>query len=291
MILVTSAFGNQGQILIPKLRAAGFAVRALRATPGREQELLDLGATDVVTGDMSDRAVLRRAVRGVDTIYHIGPSAHPLEREMGFAIVDAAREARVGHFIFSSVLHPAISKLVQHKIKREIEEHTIESGLDFTILQPSDYMLPLLLAPAFKTGTFELSWDLTRRQAMIDLYDFAQVVVKVVRERDAHFAATYELTAPGAHSAHDIGAALTSAMGRPIDVKQVSADTYLKAFYGSIGNEDLRHQHGVFRAISLWYSQYDFIGNSNVLAWLLGRAPTTLQEFVSREWKAFQKNR
>jgi uncharacterized protein YbjT (DUF2867 family) len=65
-------------------------VRAMWATPGREQELLDLGATEVVTGDMSDRAILRRAVRGVDTIYHISPSAHPLERETGLAIVDAA---------------------------------------------------------------------------------------------------------------------------------------------------------------------------------------------------------
>lgn len=150
-------------------------------------------------------------------------------------------------------------------------------------------MLPLLLKPAFETGTFELSWDLHRRQAMIDLHDLADVVVKIVREREAHFAATYELTSSGAHSAHDIGAALSNAMGRYIAVKQVSPDTYLEAFYGSVKNDNFKHQYAVFRAISLWYSQYDFVGNSNVLEWLLGRKPATLQEFVDREWEKHQK--
>jgi uncharacterized protein YbjT (DUF2867 family) len=288
LILVTSAYGNQGRVLLPKLRTAGQHVRALRATPGRDHELRELGAEEVLVGDASDPSTLRQAVRGVDTIYHIGPSAHPREREMGISIIDAAREAGVSHFIFSSVLHPGVSKLIQHKIKRDIEEHLVESGLNFTILQPSDYMLPLLLFPAFKTGVFELSWDLSRRQAMIDLHDLAEVVVTVARERESHFGATYELTAPGAHSAHDIAAALSATISRPVTAKQVTPDAYLDTFYGVERRNDLRHQYGVFRAISLWYSQFDFVGNSNVLKWLLGRSPTTLQEFVKREWKAFQ---
>lgn len=76
MILVTSAFGNQGKILIPKLRAAGFKVRAMRTAEGGAEELVALGANEVVIGDLSDRATLRKAVSNVDTIYHIGPSAH-----------------------------------------------------------------------------------------------------------------------------------------------------------------------------------------------------------------------
>jgi uncharacterized protein YbjT (DUF2867 family) len=290
VILVTSAYGNQGRILIPKLHGAGQVIRALRMTPGRDHELGQLGADEVFAGDASDRSTLRLAVRGVSTIYHIGPSAHPSEREMGIAIIDAARDEGVSHFIFSSVLHPGVSKLIQHKIKRDIEEHLIESGLSFTILQPSDYMLPLLLKPAFMTGVFELSWDLNRRQAMIDLHDLAEVVVTVARERECHFGATYELTAPGAHSAHDIAAALSTTTGRSIHAAQVTPEAYLDAFYGAGRRNDFRHQYAVFRAISLWYSQYDFVGNSNVLTWLLGRAPTTLQEFVEREWNIHRVN-
>jgi len=285
MILITAAHGNQGRLLIPKFREAGIPVRALRSTAGRDRELHDLGASEVVTGDCADRAVLRRALQGIETIYHIGPSAHPHEREMGLAMVDIAREFGVKHVIFSSVLHPVISKLIQHKVKRDVEEHLIESGLNFTILQPSDYMLPLLLKPAFETGVFELSWDLNRRQAMIDLHDFADVVVKIAREGEIHYGATYELTAPGAYSAHDIGAAIKAVTGLAIKVKQVTPDAYLNSFYGPDVREEFRHQYAVFRAIGLWYSQYDFVGNANVLTWLLGRAPTSLEAFIAREWQ------
>src|SRR3546814_12600887 len=93
---------------------------------------------------------------GVDQIYQIGPSAHPREREMGFQMIDAAKKAGVAHFVFSSVLHAITTDLVQHEIKRDIEEHLLSSGLDFTILQPANYMAPWRLPSAFREGVFRL---------------------------------------------------------------------------------------------------------------------------------------
>jgi hypothetical protein len=55
------------------------------------------------------------------------------EREMGFAAIDAARAAGVRHFVFSSVLHAILTDLTQHRIKRDLEEHLLSSGLEFTI--------------------------------------------------------------------------------------------------------------------------------------------------------------
>src|SRR6266446_1888207 len=52
-ILVTAAGGNQGKILIPKLAKAGFTVRAMRRSKGAD-ELLAIGASDVVIGDASN---------------------------------------------------------------------------------------------------------------------------------------------------------------------------------------------------------------------------------------------
>lgn len=72
---------------------------------------------------------------------------------MGFAAVDAAREAGVKHFVFSSVLHAIITDLVQHESKRDIEEHLVSSGLEFTILQPANYMLRHRLVTAFDRGS------------------------------------------------------------------------------------------------------------------------------------------
>jgi len=42
------------------------------------------------------------------------------------------------------------------------------------------------------------------------------------------------------------------------------------------------------RSISSRYSSHDFIGNPNVLTWLLGRPPTTFEQFVRREFHEFQ---
>lgn len=160
MILVTAANGNQGKLLIPKLLAANQSVRACVQSKGSAEHMHALGVQEVLVGDISEQAVVARAVSGVEKIYHVGPTAHPREREMGFAIIDAARAEGVGHLVFSSVLHAIITDLVQHEIKRDIEEHLLSSGLEFTILQPSNYMMPWRLRPAFEKGVFELSWSL-----------------------------------------------------------------------------------------------------------------------------------
>ena len=82
MILVTAAYGNQGQRLIPLLARAGKKVRAMRAS-GDLEALRVLGAAEAIHGDASDPATLARAMEGVETVYHVGPSLHPREEEMG----------------------------------------------------------------------------------------------------------------------------------------------------------------------------------------------------------------
>ena len=44
----------------------------------------------------------------------------------------------------------------------------------------------------------------------------------------------------------------------------------------------------MLRAISARYSSHDFVGNPNVLTWLLGRPPTTYEQFVRRHYEAYQ---
>ena len=112
---------------------------------------------------------------------------------MGFAMVDMARETNIDHFVFSSVLHAITTDLLQHEIKRDIEEHLLSSGLEFTILQPANYMLPHRLIPAFKEGVFRLNWSLDRKQSMVDLGDVTDVAAEVLCNSEKHFGATYEL--------------------------------------------------------------------------------------------------
>lgn len=287
MILVTAARGNQGRLLVPKLLADGMSVRASVASESSAAQLRAAGVSDVVVGDLSDPRTIARAVRGVEKIYHVGPTIHPRERAIGLAVVDAAREYGVEHVVFSSVLHAITTELVQHEIKRDIEEHLLSSGLEFTILQPANYMLPLKLRPVFERGVFELSWSLERRQSMVALDDVTDVAVEVLTHSGSHAGATYELVGPGLHTAHQLGEIISTVLGRQIGVRQIDADTYLKAWVGDADPKEVTHQIRVLRSITARYSSHDFIGNPNVLTWLLGHPPTSFEEFVRRQYSAF----
>jgi uncharacterized protein YbjT (DUF2867 family) len=286
MILVTAAYGNQGRQLIPRLVRAGAAVRALCLHASNEAALRELGATEVICGDAVDPAVLGRAMNGIASVYQVGPSAHPQERVMGLNAIAAAIAAGVRHFVYSSVLHPIVTALVQHELKRDIEEVLVASTLNFTILQPSDYMQVLRYADAFKTGEFAIAWNRDRRQAVVDLADVTEVAARVLLAGESHYGATYELSSPGCFTAYDIGDIIARTCGMPIKVSEVSPlERMQNHFKGQVLDDDMQYRLRVFTALREWYSTHDFVGNSNVLAMLLGRRPTTLEEFIRAEFQ------
>lgn len=288
MLLVTAAHGNQGKLLIPRLLAAGVALRACVRSGESARALRAAGVTDIVVGDMADPAVLARAMHGVQKVYYVGPALHPKERDMGIAAVDAARAAGVQHFVFSSVLHAIITDLVQHEIKRDVEEYLLSSGMEFTILQPANYMLRHRLKPAFERGVFLLSWALDRYQSMVDLGDVTEVAVAVLAESDRHAGATYELAAPGRYTAHDLAKVISEVAGREILAERIDPEVFLQSFLGVDSLTQFPYQARVSRAISKRYSSHDFIGNPNVLTWLLGREPTTFEQFTRRAFDDFR---
>ena len=79
-------------------------------------------------------------------------------------------------------------------------------------------------------------------------------------------------------------------VGRQIAVREIDADTYLKAWVGDADPRQVTHQVEVLRAITARYSSHDFVGNPNVLTWLLGRSPTTFEAYVRNQHDAFLRN-
>jgi uncharacterized protein YbjT (DUF2867 family) len=286
VILVTAGFGNQARHLIPLLAAAGLPVRALRRSAAGEDEVLALGASEVVSGDAADPAVLAEAMSGVDAVYHVGPTAHPRESALGVATVDAAVAAGVGHFVYASVLHARISALLQHREKQIVEEHLVGAPIPFTILQPADFMETLNYKRAFRDGVFELIWSLERRQSLVSVGDVAAVAARVLAEGEDHHGATYELSAPGSFSADEIAAAIAAQAGREVLARRLEVASIL-ALYGhdEYGEEGREYRRRFFAALTEWYDAHDFVGNPRVLAWLLGREPTTLHGFLADYWE------
>jgi uncharacterized protein YbjT (DUF2867 family) len=284
VILTTAANGNQGRLLVPRLLAAGHTVRASVLSEASASALRARGVTDVVVGDLNNPAVLARAVDGVEKIYHVGPTLSPSERSVGFTLIDAARNAGVRHFVMSSVLHAITTDLIQHEVKRDIEEHLLSSGLDFTILQPTNYMLAHRLKPAFERGVFELTWSLDRKQSLIEIGDIAEVAALVLGDSARHVGATYELASPGWYTAHDLAAVISRVIGRPVVAGELDVETFATRMFADTDSADMAYRLKAMRAISARYSTNDFVGNPNVLTWLLGRTPTTFEDWVRTEF-------
>jgi uncharacterized protein YbjT (DUF2867 family) len=226
---------------------------------------------------------------GVTTVYHVGPSAHPRERDMGFAAVDAAVKAGVRHFIYSSVLHPIVTALIHHALKRDVEEHLICSGLNFTILQPADYMQVISYREAFATGSYTRWWSVDRREELVDLEDVTDVALKVISEGSVHYGATYPLSSGDALDGYQIAEAIGRAMGQNVPTVETSAEDFLRTFFGAAHDDPgFAYPLKVLRALSAWYGTHDFVGNPNVLTLLLGRKPTSFESMVRREYAAYR---
>ncbi|RYG37463.1 MAG: hypothetical protein EON93_03580 [Burkholderiales bacterium] len=290
-ILVTAAFGHQGKLVIPKLAAAGFDVRAARGTAGREDEVLRLGASDVFVGDLSNANVYAEALDGCEAVYHISPGAHPHEQKMGYAMVEAAKRVGVRHVVLLSLLQPFID-IIQHRYKLDHELALVKSGLNFTALRPCDYMIPeTYVASAMRTGSMPYysadgEGDRAKRvHSYLDLEDLTDVAVKVLVEGSAHYFANYELAGPDKLTPHGMGQILSRVMGREIGVVPRSPEDLIDALWPSRdASEDFEHQAAIVRSIAAWYAKYDFVGNPRTLEWLLGRRPTTFEEFATKAY-------
>src|SRR5450631_2686833 len=106
-ILITGVTGNQGGAVAQALRGSGFHLRGLTRKPdsGRAAALARHGV-DVVKGDLDDEASLRRALAGAWGVFGVqNPLEAGVEREeaQGRRVATLAREAGVGHYVYTSV--------------------------------------------------------------------------------------------------------------------------------------------------------------------------------------------
>ena len=280
MILVTSGNGKTGRRVIAALADRGLEVRAIDISP-QAFELKELGAQDVVIGDMGESSTMNKALDGVDMVVHIGPPLNAQESDLGKAVVDEAANGRVKHFLLFSVTHPQISALLNHQNKLIVEEHLINSRLSYTILQPMHYMQNVDVPGAVRDGALLQMYDLDTRLSLVDMNDVAEAAAGILMERERHVGATYELCASDYLSTSELAHIIGQESGRPDIVARFMPPEDFLALPFMAGITDYGKE--VLRRLFAYYGRHGIIGNANVLTWLLGRAPTTFREYVRRE--------
>jgi NADH dehydrogenase len=226
MILVVGATGFLGLEVCRRLRQRGEPVRALyreSSSPERLDELKRIGA-ELALGDLKDRASLERACRGVDVVIETasstlsrqpGDTIDAVDRQGSLELVSAARQAGVAHFIYISF--PEIDDTFPlQDAKRAVEQALRQSGMTYTILQPTFFM-EIWLSPAvgfdlanaratlYGTGEGKISW--------ITVGDVAEATVACI-DNPRVFNKTFELGGPEPLSHKDI-VAIFEELGAP----------------------------------------------------------------------------
>ncbi len=274
MIGATGAYAG---LVLPELKKRGVFVRALARDDATAAKARQKGADETASGDLTDPQSLRAAAQGMDGVFHINPAFAPHEADLGVAMVKAAKEAGVKKFVFSGVIHPSISKMVNHAGKRPVEEALYESGMDFTVLQPAMFMQTLGGGwdAVRKTGQFALPYSVSARVCFVDYRDVAEVAA-LAFTGDALAFGAFELCAPGMVDRVEIAALMSEALGRTIRAVEVPFDDWAQAAHLPAGAV----RDGL-KIMDADYDKYGFPGgNALVLRAILGREPRTLRQYL-----------
>ena len=148
MILIVGATGQLGRATTLSLLARGHAVRALARDRSRAADLQRAGA-EIFVGDLTDPRSLERACKGAVRVFACahsllgcGTQASALVDHVGHsALVVAAREAQVEHFVYTSALGARADHPIDFfRTKHEIEAVVKGSGMGWTLLRPTSFM-------------------------------------------------------------------------------------------------------------------------------------------------------
>jgi uncharacterized protein YbjT (DUF2867 family) len=184
LILAIGAAGKFAGMVVPELAKRGANVRGFVRSPDEKKTPMAAGAAAVVIGDLVDEASVRAAMKGVDRVFYIAPAFLPHEAEVGVRVVEAAKDAGVRRFVFSSVIHPTLSALGNHAEKGPVEEALLSSGMEYTFLHPTVFFQNF--SPSWpsvvKTGVFAEPWSADTRFSRVDYRDVAEVAAIALTE-------------------------------------------------------------------------------------------------------------
>ena len=158
-VLVTGATGRLGRVVAQRLGdgGGGDEIRSLSRGGG-----IGLVSADLLTGRGLDSAI-----SGVDTVIHCATGKN--DSAQARMLVEAARAAKVSHFVLVSIVGIDSIPFGYYRQKLEVERIIEESGIPFTVLRATQFhpfiedlfaaqkWSPFIFAPAFSAQPIDVS--------------------------------------------------------------------------------------------------------------------------------------
>lgn len=281
-ILLTGANGLTGRHMLRALVQRGAPVRAMVRNPAQADGLKREGAAEVVTADLERPETFADALSGCSAVLHICPPMHPNENGIAKHMIEAMTRAGVERLVYYSVMHPLRRAVRHHAYKLDGEEAVVESKLRYTIVQPIRYMqhLEKVWSSVRDRGVHDMPFNVDVRFSVVDLVDLAEACARILTE-PGHEYATYELAGPEALNQREMAAILSSVLGRTITAQAMPLTVWAEQARSKGLSAD-KIENAV--AMNEHYDIHGFLGNGNVLRWILGRPLGTYAQYASRRW-------
>lgn len=287
-ILVYGATGRQGRAVVQSLLSRGQAVRALVRDEARADSLSKAGV-EIAVGDFTKPSTLEAATEGVDSVFLVLPleCSKDLAVAYGRTAIDAAKNAGVGHIVFSSggPMPTEATRVALIESKRDVERYLLQSGIPNTLLRPAPFMdnfaAPWSATLIAQHGVVAQSMPADLKVSYIAVDDIGALAAEAFNHPELGGSA-FNIGGPEALSGKQVAERFTRILGRPVSYQSVPLEEFEKETNAQMGAP-----WGTELAkLSRWFA--DNGGVAFEMGPVIERLPvrlTTLEEWISRiQW-------
>lgn len=280
MIAITGANGQLGRLVINSLieKTQASNIVALVRSLDDSQFLTDLGV-EAREADYDRPETLTEALVGVEKLLLISSNAVGQRVPQHKAVIEAAKNAGIGLFAYTSILKADTSPLMLAEEHKVTEALIRESGLPAVILRngwyTENYTQSLQAAVAAGAVVGAAGDGVFHTASRKDYADAAASVLTTSKDQAGK---VYELAGDEGFTLREYAAAIGAKIGKSLEFNNLAADEFAEVLQGvgipegfaqALADSEIHAQQG-------WLAD-----NSKTLSTLLGRPTSSLTDSIA----------
>jgi uncharacterized protein YbjT (DUF2867 family) len=164
-----------------------------------------------------------------------GDSVQSVDLDGQRSLIDAAKTAGVGKFVYISFSSNMTTDGPVTAAKRAVEQYLMDSGLDYTILR-CGFLMEIMVAPIvgfdYANAKAVVYGSGENPLSLVSMEDVARMVALCLDSPEASNA-VIEFGGPAPVTLHELVAAFEEVSGRPFEMQHVPEDALVAAWEGS----------------------------------------------------------
>lgn len=279
-VLVTGATGTQGGAVVDALLSGEhgeWEVHGLTrdADSDAAAALAQRGVT-VVEGNMTDEKRMRECCEGMDAVYCVTTffqTGIEDERMQGKTVADAAKDAGVSHFVYSSVGGADSNTGLAHfESKYQVEKHIAAIGLPATVFRPVTFMqnVPAMNGGEIAEGTLSMPLAGGVSLQYVDARDIGDAVALALSNPERFVGQTVHLAGDDL-TLEKMATVLSSHLGREIQPVHLDVEENRDAMGDELAD------------MFVWFNDVGFEEDYEAVAREFGLSMHTFAEFVAED--------